>query len=330
MVRPISFISEKEKNKKEGLVDYSFNNFINNGVTIDQSEVSTPTDVSKKVKSKAKKKKTNVKEKTHTKKLSNGDEIILADDSDSGGLEMYQSNEPYAETYHETNDMLKVSIMQMDTISTELKSDLDYIRASKTLKNKYKYIPELASTLGSLMNTKVTAIREINKTITDSHNLELKRVKDLKLNEVDKQDDDKYIMDMYNSFISTPVGGAPPQIAPSMNDMTLRSGIQNIVRANIGEDDFTSYQNNMTPTQNAMRHEHNPDIKTVVIYDQETGRRWFDIINVRTGESIPNVPRPDNMFLEDTVIDINSKVARNTNLDQTYPVILAGGSSLKY
>lgn len=267
---------------------------------------------------------------TNKKKLSDGSEIILADNSSQESydntLPMYQSNTSYIESYGETNNLLRTSIGQIDQLQSELKGELDTVRTSKTLKRKYDYISALSSTASALINTKVSVIKEMNKVITDSHNLDLKRMKDLKVTE-NQVDDDKRIMDMYQAFISTPVGNGPV-LGPNMTDMTLMSGVSNMVRADLGQDSYETYTQNVSPTQNMMRLEQNPDIKTVVVYDASTGRRWFDVMNVRTGDSVPNVNKPDAMFLEDTTIDVRNQIARNTNLDLTYPLIVLNNSNL--
>lgn len=262
------------------------------------------------------------------KKLSDGSEIILADESQEfqEELPMYQSNISYKETYNETNGLLRNSIGQIDQLQNEVKSELDNVRLSKTLKKKYDYITMLSSTAANLINAKVSVIKEMNKVITDSHNLDLKRMKDLKVTE-NQVDDDKRIMDMYQAFVSTPIGSGPA-LGPSSTDITLMTGINNIVRADIGNDTYDNYSNNINPTQNMMRLEQNPDVKTVVVYDASTGRRWFDVMNVSTGESVPNVNKPDAMFLEDTTIDVRNGIARNTNLDLTYPLIVLNNSNM--
>lgn len=264
---------------------------------------------------------------TNKKKLSDGSEIILADESpQQDELPMYQSNQSYKETYNETNGLLRNSIGQIDQLQTELKSELDSIRASKTLKKKYDYISMIGSTTASLINTKVSVIKEMNKVITDSHNLDLKRMKDLKVTE-NQVDDDKRIMDMYQAFVSTPVGNGAA-LGPNMTDITLMTGINNMVRADLGPDTYNTYSQNISASQNMMRLEQNPDIKTVVVYDASTGRRWFDVMNIKTGESVPNVNKPDAMFLEDTTLDVRNGVARNTNLDLTYPLIVLNNTNM--
>lgn len=259
-------------------------------------------------------------------KVINGETVMMAKDDDS--LSNLQSNVPYNNTYAETNGMLKTSIAQIDVMNNELKSDLNQIRLSKTLKRKFDYISELTGTMSTLINTKVSAIREMNNTTTTCHNLELKKMKELKLSE-SEQDDNKNIMDMYNAFISAPVSGGYSALGPSNIDMTLAATSNNMIRNDIGNGDagYQNFLNNMSPVQNMMRFEQNPDIKQVVVYDQSTGRRWFDVMNVRTGETVTNVPKKDPMFLEDTTLDLKNGIARNVNLDETYPLIVIGNNA---
>ena len=87
---------------------------------------------------------------------------------------------------------------------------------------------------------------------------------------------------------------------------------------------YQNFLSNMTPEQNAMRYEDNPNVKTVVVYDQSNGRKWFDVIDTSTGASIPNVPRPDDFLLDDTRPDLSNMVARNANINVTYPLVVVG------
>lgn len=261
-----AFVSSKEEPKKsEGSV-------LNMSFFMNENNKDTKLNVDYHGESNAtseKKKKTT----TRKKKTENGNNIVKVDSENNGDLSMHETNTPYNETYTETTNLLKSSIVDIDLMQNELRNDIDAIRNSKTIKKKYDYISEIASTRGSLINTKITAIREINNAITNSHNLELKRIKELKLNE-DNKDDDKYIMDMYNAFISTPIGTRQMDMrGPSMNDLTLGS---NIVKADIRDNNYNAFMNEpMSPTAHMMRLESNPNIKTVVMYDSTTGNRWF-------------------------------------------------------
>ena len=135
---------------------------------------------------------------------------------------------------------------------------------------------------------------------------------------------------MYNAFISTPVGfnGATGFNVPSGVDMTMPAGVQSMVRADLSDGDvgYNNYMSSMSPEQNRMRLEDNPNIQTVVVYNQETGARWFDVIDSQTGASVPNITKPSDFLLEDTTIDVRNGIARNTNLDTTYPLMTIGNN----
>lgn len=243
-------------------------------------------------------------------------------------LSKVESNEPYIDSYNETNAMLRSSIGQIDQLSGEIKSELDSIRTSKTLKKKYEYIAELTSTSGTLLGTKITAIREMNKVISDCHNLEIKRIKDLKIG-ADEADDDKKIMDLYNAFINMPMSaGTPTGIIPSASEITLgvNGMTPQVAASDVYDNGYQNYINNMTPEQNRMRMENNPNMQTIVIFNPETGERQFDVIDRTTGQSIPNMAKPDPFLFEDINIDVRNGVARNTALDVVYPLVIIGGN----
>lgn len=259
------------------------------------------------------------------KTLSSGDEF-LENQTSERELSMAESNRPYLDTYSETNNMLKGSINQIDMMQNDLQADLSAIRASRTLKKKYDYVSEISSTSSTLISTKVAAIREMNKVMTDCHNLEMKRLKDLRMSAATSQDEDKKIMDMYQAFINTPIGntnGGNP-LGFNTQDITLQNGINNMLPVGIGSD----VQEPLNPSQNMMRLESNPNVKTVVVYDASTGNRWFDVVDTVTGESIPNVDKPDAMFLENTNIDVRNQIARNTDLDITYQLIVLNNNKM--
>ena len=273
------------------------------------------------------------KPKKNTKKLSDGSEVVLAEPEEEGNNDILATNEPYKNSYIETDNMLKTAIIQIDIMNNDIKNDIDAIRASKTLKNKFNYITDMTATSGTLLGTKITAIRELNSTIKACHDLELRRIKELKLAAGDEQDDDRRMMDMYSAFINTPIGNY--SLGPGSIDMTANNGIMSggdigsIVRADMSYSNDAGYNNyvaNMTPVQNAMRLENNPDIITVVKYNSETGQRWFDIINKNTGDSVPNVPRPDEFLLENLHINVSAGICRDTQLDRTYPLVVIGNN----
>lgn len=239
-------------------------------------------------------------------------------------LPMSQTNLPYSQTYDQTNEMLQSAISEIDLYSNSVRQELESIKASKTLKNKYNYITDLTSTGSSLIGTKITAIRELNKSITDSHNLELKRMKDTAAAGANEVDDSKYIMDLYNAFMTTP-SSSMPQNAFMPNQMSFQSFGSNengVTALGVSSNGSMPVSENLTPAQNRMRLEQDPNIKTVVVYNSTTGEKSFDARNVVTGEKIYNYPLPDPMFLENVTPYPNEGVARDVNLDRTYPLIV--------
>lgn len=248
-------------------------------------------------------------------------------------LSAAETNEPYIRQYDETNNMLKGAIYQADALNRDIVEEISKIKESKTLKRKYDYIAQLSSTSGSLLSTKINAIRELNKTITDCNNMEIKRIKELNLN--NQVNDDEQIMNMYNAFVNAPIntGGAIP-LGPSMIDTTMMGGTTagfttfNDSSSQQEMSGFSNYMSNLTPEQNRMRLENNPNVKTVVVFNQATGDRYFDVIDTSTGASIPNYTRPDSFLLNDTHININAGVAVNNNIASKWDLIIIGNETL--
>ncbi len=239
---------------------------------------------------------------------------------------------PYSSTYNETNAVLQTAISQSDVLLGEIKQDIDTIRGSKTLKSKYTYITNLTASAASLINTRIAAAREMNSSITQSHNLELKRAKDNSdMNRDDKNDDAK-IMDMYHAFINAPMGHYDNSLQmPTVSNMMLgvndpTSGVSGVSMVTQGgmPDSSTA---GLSPEQVRMRFESNPNIEEVVRYDAASGRRWFEVIDKTNGQSIPGYPTTDNFILEDCNVDTRSGIARNRNLDKVWRVETIGSIS---
>lgn len=295
---------EKQEQSDMSAANLNFGTLVNNGDILPTVTQSAPEE-------------TNKRKKTTTRRKINTD----TGERDSE----FSENEPYAKQYAETTGKLKEAIAQVDMSLNELQSDVNQIRSSRTLKKKYDYLAMMEGTMGQFINTKVTALREINNTITKCNELELRRAKDLKMAET-QQNDDKTIMDMYNAFIHTPVSSG----------MTLGANMQDISTNNIpintsyggdAEDvGYQNYMNNLNPAQKLMMYENDPDVKQVVMYDEASGARWFEIMNTRTNEIIPGADKHDMMFMEDTILDLNNDIAKNLNLGETYPIVRVGNS----
>ena len=241
-----------------------------------------------------------------------------------------------AYTYSQTTMMLQETVQQIDMLASEIKEELDNVRLSRTMRNKHNTMVGLASSLGKILETKVSAISQINNSISKANDLDYKREKDRKASEANAAADDRYIMDMYNAFIKNPMQNAPGAniLGPSMLDTTIIGGSNpqstGIIRSDIGtmpengirDNGYLNYLSNLTPEQNMMFYEANPNVKTVVVYDAATGNKFFQVMDVSTGQVIPNVPVMDNRFMEDTFLDLKNKIAKNNNLHESYPIVV--------
>lgn len=248
-------------------------------------------------------------------------ESFIEKDNDKRELSIMESNEPIDKKYTETNNILRSAIIQLDNSMAQVQEDIDYVRHSKTLRNKYQYLSLLQGSMGTMIANKISAARELNNTIAKCTDFELKKYKEIKASAAANVDDDQRIMEMYKAFVNTPVSSNP---FPNVSQMAV--GGSPIMATSIGnqDDNFTAYVNNMTPQQQTMYLEDNPNIKQVVVYNQETGARYFDVIDITTGQSIPNAEKHDMMFLEDVTIDLKNRIARNVNIGETYPLVVVG------
>lgn len=275
------------------------------------------------------------KEKTPRKKKESGsntavvklNEASPANPAVSGTVE----DIPTAYTYAETTGMLRETLGQIDALSGELVQEFNNIRASRTMKNKYMALTNISENIGSLLSSKIAAIREINSAITKSNDLDYKKYKDIKAAQ-GAMDDDKYIADLYKAFISNPNTQAtnpdmPQFILPMVSEGSMMGS--GIIRANVdntghimgGDQAYLNYVSNLTPEQNLMLYEQNPNVKQVVVFDHATGNKFFQMMDMSTGQVIPNLPVYDQDFMADTTLDLNKGIAKNLNLNETFPII---------
>lgn len=288
-------------------------------VTIDSPVV---TETAKKEKAPRKKKESS--NKTAIVKLNDN---LPSDPSVSGTVE----DIPTAYTYAETTGMLRETLGQIDALSGELVQEFNNIRASRTMKNKYMALTNISENIGSLLSSKIAAIREINSAITKSNDLDYKKYKDIKAAQ-GAMDDDKYIADLYKAFISNPNTQAtnpdmPQFIMPMVNEGSMVGS--GIIRANVdntghimgGDQAYLNYVSNLTPEQNLMLYEQNPNVKQVVVFDHSTGNKFFQMMDMSTGQVVPNLPVYDQDFMADTTLDLNKGIAKNLNLNETFPII---------
>ena len=113
-----------------------------------------------------------------------------------------------------------------------------------------------------------------------------------------------------------------------MSDITLNGGtnLPSFQTMN-NPNDQVMWENSLDPASNRMVLEAKGQIETVVMYDQSSGDRWFEVIDKTTGQPIPGVEKPNESFLYELTINVNGGYAKNSNLNITYPLIVVGSPS---
>lgn len=261
-------------------------------------------------------------------KKESGTGIIRADDSNKP-VQGVVEEMPTAYSYMETTGLLKQTLGQIDSLNGELMQEFESVRNSRTMKNKYNVLVGLSENVGSLISNRINVIKEINSSISKANDLDYKKLKDVKAAAA-VMDDDKYIADLYKSFITNPQAQVQMQQMPMM-DATMY-GSSGIVRAdvnntgnmfnNMGDPSYTNYIANASPEQRLMLYEGNNNVKQCLVYDASTGAKAFQYFDMSTMQPIPNMPVYSEMMLEEFTIDIQNKIAKSLNLKETMPVIV--------
>lgn len=275
----------------------------------------------------------NVDKKEHKKRTTKKKDNVPASVGGTG-LAFHQSNEPYMNAYADTNEQLDAAIKQLDALGNGLMSELVNVQSNKTLRNKYNYINDMTQTVSGIISAKIGAIKEKNKTINDVNNMELKRLKELKVNQ-SEEDDNARIMNLYDAFINTPVGAygmGKNILGPSMQDLTSLNTID-MDTMQIGDTaNVQEWQQGLSPAENRMLLESQGKIETVVFFDNNTGDAWYEVVDKETKQPVPNVEKPDNMYIGDLDIRVDQGYAKDPNRNVVYPLIIVnqGGGMSEY
>ena len=247
--------------------------------------------------------------------------IAPANAPENNNLNFLQSDISYMTAYQETNEQLDSAIKELNMLGSEVMGELVKVKSSKTLKNKYNYINDMTATVTNIISTKIGAIKEKNKTINDVNNMELRRMKELKI-DPSQEDDNARIANLYDAFVNTPIGtyGGQNILGPSLADMTLMGGAPDMNRMAIGNDQ-AQWEQGLNPAENRMLLEAKGLVETVVFYDQTSGNRWFEIVDKNTKQPVPNVEKPDDSYIWELDINVNGGFAKDANRNVIYPLI---------
>ena len=258
----------------------------------------------------------------------------------SNSMSYIQQNIPYQNAYDNTNKQLDETINQLNALSIDAMNDLQLMRANKTLKNKYMTIGNLIEQNVSIINAKLNAIKEKNKVINDVNNLEIKRLKDLKM-DASQEDADVKLANMYHAFVNTPIGaniqggvmgaGLAGALGPSQNAMLMYGNNQQNLNYGIipGDNmDASKGLENMSPAQRRMFLQAQNIMETVVVYDENTGSRRYAAINKSTGQEIPGVELPNPETIYELDVNTYTKTAKDSSRNVVYPVIINNSNSI--
>lgn len=237
-----------------------------------------------------------------------------------------QENIPYAQAYAETQKQLDDVISDLNTLGGELIQELQHVRGSKTLRNRFGYINDMTATASGIINAKLSAIKEKNSVIGTINKMELDRMKQLKTT-ASEEDDNARIANLYDAFISTPIGRGPGVLAPPMQDIMAggASGPVGVGVVPIGGDQ-AAWEQNLDPAQARMVYEAKGTIETVVMYDSNSGNRWYEVVDKNTKQPVPGIEKPDSSYIYDLDLNVRGGFAKDANRNVIYPLIVVGGS----
>ena len=258
---------------------------------------------------------------------------IVTDDKESLKRKKNSYESQVEKSYYPQAQLIAGVLTQAENLYNDINEQLNFYKTNKSAGGKTRAltIAELQNTQVSIINTKLAAIREINNVRHKINDLSIKHEQMMK--GMGEENSDKAITDSYYALINAPRYGLPTFTQPlhpaSINTgVNLQGGVipsAPIVTAVANESPTPPPINtNLNPVQQRMIMEKNPNIKTVVVYNQSTGDKYFDVVDVSKGVSIPNVERPAKFLLDDMVPDFRNGVATNSNANMSFPLVLQG------
>ena len=269
---------------------------------------------------------------TSPRKRSKKNELMVQDQDavipvPQTSMSYIQENIPYQVAYNETNQQLNQAIQQLDMLGREMMADIQMVRASKTLKNKYITIRDMTGNAVGIISAKIAAIKEKNKTIDNINNLEIRRIKELKMSS-NEEDDNTRIANLYHAFVNMPMSQGPSILAPAAQDIMMGApSIADIPRVTIGADDTLAWQQNLDAAQRRMLLQSQGKLEIAVMYDEATGNRSYIARDPNTGAQIPDVELPDPSSLYELTINLRGMFAKDDNRNTTYPLIVINGGN---
>lgn len=249
-----------------------------------------------------------------------------------------QMEKRYAPQVAMVAGIIAQSDQMMGEISEELRKFSE--KPSYGGKSRNLAISNLQNAKTGLLNTKLAAVRDLINMRNKINDLTMQDRKMQLAAGSDDQNSDKAVMDAYYALVNASRYGLPPITQP-LHPSSINTGV-NLQGAQIATStiasqtpivtaDGTTMQQAqaytpqpLTPIQQRMVLEKNPNVKTVVVYNQNTGSKRFDIVDVSTGMSIPDAQRPAAFLLDDMKPDFRNGIASNSNANMSFPLVIEG------
>ena len=268
--------------------------------------------------------------KPRTKKLSSGEEMVTRVENNDESVPLIKTEVPYITSYEKTQNMLDETIKEIDLASAEIRQDIDDIRNSKTMKSKYTYLANLQSARATILGQRLSAIKEINATITKAHDLDAKRDKEYRAARMNEQDDVAAMEKLYDSFVNTPVGRIDGQLVNPLTvntqNLTLANPnmmVSSILQLQQSQDRLENFVNNMTEEQAIMFIEDNPAIEEVVLYNPNTGESKFSYYDFSINQPVTIARAKDiTMFIDGLTFNWDTLTARSRDLGHDFKIII--------
>ena len=272
----------------------------------------------------------NKPKKPRTKKLSSGEEMVTRVENNDESVPLIKTEVPYITSYEKTQNMLDETIKEIDLASAEIRQDIDDIRNSKTMKSKYTYLANLQSARATILGQRLSAIKEINATITKAHDLDAKRDKEYRAARMNEQDDVAAMEKLYDSFVNTPVGRIDGQLVNPLTvntqNLTLANPnmmVSSILQLQQSQDRLENFVNNMTEEQAIMFIEDNPAIEEVVLYNPNTGDSKFSYYDFSINQPVTIARAKDiTMFIDGLTFNWDTLTARSRDLGRDFKIII--------
>ena len=245
----------------------------------------------------------------------------------------------YEKGYKGQAALLLDAIAKSEEVYNRVNVELNHFAENKLYggKNRLQHVADFMNTQIGVINSKINAVRELDNI---RHKINEMMIKRLQMDKDVEENSDKAVMDAYYALVNSTNYGLPQMVTP-LSAQTINTGVNmggnpiqsnlildssDIIRGDMDTSDasFEAYKKNLTPIQRKMILDNDPNIKTVVVYDQSSGNKYFDVVNVQTGQSVPGVTRPAEFLLDSMRIDARNGVAVNSNVNQTYPLVIIG------